>query len=100
MTETNMTQTVDGFLLDKKFDRYGYRDERHNHKVFTELTVTITLAEYRELVQKAATSDARIKEANEKANKEYCRADAAEKKLKAVIEKFTGKIDEDNDEAE
>lgn len=97
MTETNMTQTVDGFLLDKKFDRYGYRDERHNHTVSTELTVTITLAEYRELVQKAATSDARIKKAEEKASSEYWRADAAEKKLKAVIEKFTDGTDEDEE---
>ena len=94
MAETNMTQTVDGFLLDKKFDRYGYRDERHNHTVSTELTVTITLAEYRELVQKAATSEARINDAKEKASKEYLRADAAEKKLKAIIEKFSCEIDE------
>lgn len=103
MTEAITKETVEGFLLNKKTDDYKDEHAKTDFALAHELTVTITLREYRALVENAATSAARIKEAKEKANKEYWRADAAEKKLKAVIEKFTDEIDEideDNDEDE
>ena len=59
MAENNTVIT--DVILDKKLDRYG-----NNYNDFVadkELTVTITLNEYRDLVGKNATSSARISEA-------------------------------------
>lgn len=48
---------------DKKIDDYHF--ERQDFAIPSELTVTITLGEYRELVSKVATAQHDIKKANE-----------------------------------
>ena len=59
MAENNTIVT--DVILDKKLDRYGSND--NDFVADKELTVTITLNEYRDLVGKNATSSARISEA-------------------------------------
>ena len=59
MAENN-TITTD-VVLDKKLDRYGVNN--NDFVASSELTVTITLNEYRDLVGKVAASSARISEA-------------------------------------
>ena len=48
-------------LLDKKLDRYGF--DNNDFLAAGELTVTITLSEYRKLVKDVATAQARIDKA-------------------------------------
>ena len=48
-------------LLDKKLDRYGF--DNNDFLAAGELTVTITLGEYRKLVKDVATAQARIDKA-------------------------------------
>ena len=48
-------------LLDKKLDRYGF--DNNDFLASGELTVTITLSEYRKLVKDVATAQARIDKA-------------------------------------
>lgn len=50
-------------ILDKKFDDYGCNKD--NFVASGELTVTITLGEYRKLVEQCATAQQRIDKANE-----------------------------------
>lgn len=50
-------------ILDHKMDSYGY-DNTKNLMAQGELTVTITLHEYRDLVSKVATREQAIAEAN------------------------------------
>ena len=56
----NNTTMMD-VLLDKKMDAYGFRSK--NFLAHGELTVTITLAEYRELVENDAKAQQRIDDA-------------------------------------
>lgn len=75
------------YEIDKKSANYG--DSVNNYAIsqrdpnggaeFHELTVTITLAEYRDLVSKAAVSGAEL-------DKERARCNEAEKKLRQQIE--------------
>ena len=58
MENTNVTNVV----LDKKIE--GYSFEKNDFIAPQEITITITLAEYRELVKKVATRDADIDKAN------------------------------------
>ena len=53
-------------LLQKKLERNGFGriDETDNFALANELTVTITTAEYRELISKNAVSQYKIDEAN------------------------------------
>ena len=53
--------TTKDVILDKKLQGYGYHE--HDFVASQEITVTITLDEYRELVKEKATADIRIKEA-------------------------------------
>lgn len=59
MENTNIVNTV----LDKKLDGYVSSSELHNFIAPQEITVTITISEYRELVQKVATRQADIDKA-------------------------------------
>ena len=55
-------------LLQKKLEgrrSYRFGNEVDNFVEPNEITVTITLSEYRDLVERNATSEARIKDANE-----------------------------------
>ena len=56
MENTNIVNTV----LDKKLDGYMSSSDLHNFIAPQEITVTITISEYRELVRKVATRDADI----------------------------------------
>ena len=52
-------------IFEKKMnDEFGYDKKLYNFACVGEYTVTITLAEYRELVQKSAAADARVSDAN------------------------------------
>jgi len=55
--------TVKDVLLDKKME--GYSFDRDNFLASGELTVTITLGEYRKLVENVATAQTRISKAEE-----------------------------------
>ena len=59
MAENNTVIT--DVILDKKLDRYGFND--NDFVADKELTVTITLNEYRDLVCENAVSSERISEA-------------------------------------
>lgn len=59
--ENTVTNNV---VLDKKLDGYGVDSRLQNFVAPHEITVTITLSEYRELVSKSATRDADIDKAN------------------------------------
>lgn len=54
---------VNNVVLDKKFDGYMSSSDLHNFIAPQEITVTITISEYRELVKKVATRDADIDKA-------------------------------------
>lgn len=58
MESTNITTAI----LDKKLESYNF--ENRNFCAEGEITVTITLGEYRELVTKAAISQSAIDKAN------------------------------------
>lgn len=54
---------VNNVVLDKKFDGYLSSSELQNFIAPHEITVTITISEYRELVQEVATKKADIAKA-------------------------------------
>ena len=54
---------IEKTLLEEKLDKYGC--DMHDYKAETELTVTITLSEYRQLVISVATAEGRIRVAEE-----------------------------------
>lgn len=74
-------------VLDTKLDRYDY-DARSNMTVQGELTVTITLHEYRDLVSKVATREYDISEAN----KNKYERDSENKRLKEEISKLKAEL--------
>lgn len=75
----NNTQTADTLILDKKLQNYG---KNHDFVAPKELTVTITLAEYRELV----SSDSKSASEYQKLRDEKWALEAENKKLKETIE--------------
>lgn len=84
MAENNAIIT--DVVLDKKLDGYGVNN--NNFVASSELTVIITLNEYRDLVGKVATSNSRIEEANK--NK-YDR-DNENKALKEKVKELERKL--------
>ena len=73
-------------LLDKKLDRYGF--DNNDFLASGELTVTITLSEYRKLVKDCATAQARIDKAEAdryERNRENERLTEENNKLKAEL---------------
>lgn len=73
-------------LLDKKLDRYGF--DNNDFLAAGELTVTITLGEYRKLVKDVATAQARIDKAEADRydrNRENERLTEENSKLKAEL---------------
>lgn len=73
-------------LLDKKLDRYGF--DNNDFLAAGELTVTITLSEYRKLVKDVATAQARIDKAEEDRydrNRENERLTEENNRLKAEL---------------
>lgn len=77
---------VKDVLLDKKLDRYGF--DNNDFLAAGELTVTITLSEYRKLVKDVATAQARIDKAEADRydrNRENERLTEENNKLKAEL---------------
>ena len=80
-------------LIDKKLD---YSFENKNFVIEGELTVTITLSEYRDLVSIKATKETEIKKANEdRYNRESENKNLKEEnaKLKAELYELKKKLD-------
>ena len=91
-------------LLDKKLDRYGF--DNNDFLAAGELTVTITLSEYRKLVKDVATAQARIDKAEEdryERIRENERLTAENNRLKAELyemQKASEVIDKDEENTE
>ncbi len=91
-------------LLDKKLDRYGF--ENNDFVAAGELTVTITLSEYRKLVKDVATAQARIDKAEADRydrNRENERLTEENNRLKAELyemQKASEVIDKDEENTE
>ena len=83
MTESvNVTSTI----LDKKMEQYRW--EAKDYVAENELTITITLAEYRALIASDATKQHDIAKANE----DKYKRDAENKMLKEEVECLRAKI--------
>ena len=91
-------------LLDKKLDRYGF--ENNDFLASGELTVTITLSEYRKLVKDVATAQARIDKAEAdryERNSENTRLTEENNRLKAELyemQKESEVVDKDEENTE
>lgn len=84
--DNTMKSEVKNVVLEKKLENYYF--EEKNFSAPGELMITITLKEYRELVQKVATSDERIKVAD---NDKYERNKENES-LKKEVEELKSKL--------
>ena len=91
-------------LLDKKLDRYGF--DNNDFLASGELTVTITLSEYRKLVKDVATAQARIDKAEADRydrNRENERLTEENNRLKAELyemQKASEVVDKDEENTE
>ena len=91
-------------LLDKKLNRYGF--DNNDFLAAGELTVTVTLSEYRKLVKDVATAQARIDKAEAdryERNTENERLTEENNKLKAELyemQKASEVIDKDEENTE
>lgn len=84
MSAENMA-TVD-LILNKKTESYGF--EKNDFVAPSEITVTITLGEYRSVITKAATAD----EAIRKAEADKYSRDADNKRLKEMVEALRAEL--------
>ena len=79
---------VNNVVLDKKLDGYVSSSDLHNFIAPQEITVTITLSEYRDLVQRVATAQADI----DAANKDKYTRNNENDKLKAEVSELKAKL--------
>jgi len=82
MESINVTKFENDPVQEKKLDNYGW--EKNDFLAGQELTVTITLGEYRELVSSKATAEQTIRASSEKTAK----AEAELKEAKAEAERL------------
>lgn len=80
MTESTNVRSA---ILDAKMDKYSW--EEKNYVAEGELTVTITLSEYRRLISEIATKEYDIKKANE----DKYKRDAENQALRNEVERLT-----------
>lgn len=80
--------TVNNVVLDKKFDGYMSSADLHNFIAPQEITVTITISEYRQLIQKVATAQADI----DAANKDKHTRNSENERLKAEVAELKAKL--------
>lgn len=88
------TEKIIDEIFEKKTDYYGGGKERDNFAIPHELTVTITLSEYRKLVSEVAKKEADI---NDKCNELYKRdkkIEALEAQVKNLMAKVCGQSTE------
>lgn len=96
MENANIVNTV----LDKKLEGYGAESKMKNYIAPQEITVTITIAEYRELVEEVATKKADICKAESDKHERICKIEELTKEnaeLKAKIYELQNK-EEKSDE--
>lgn len=89
---------VNNVVLDKKFDGYLSSSDLHNFIAPQEITVTITISEYRELVQEVATKKADIAKAESDKYERNHKIEALEKEnaeLKAKIYELQNHTEEE-----
>lgn len=79
---------INNTVLDKKLDGYGADAKLQNFIAPQEITVTITLAEYRELVTKVATRDADIKKAEDDRYERNKKNEALEREVRELKAKI------------
>ena len=79
---------VNNVVLDKKLAEYNGDNNLKNFVAPQEITVTITIAEYRDLVQKAATAKADI----DKAEADKYTRDSENRKLKEEVAELKAKL--------
>ena len=77
---------VTSAILDKKMESYNWTAK--DYVAENELTITITLSEYRELVKSAATKQYDI----DKANEDKYKRDSENKMLREEVEALRAKI--------
>lgn len=96
--------TIKDVILDKKMDRYGF--EEKDFVASGEITVTITLGEYRQLIKDCATAQQRIDKAEDdrysrNAENEALKKENAELKAELYeMKKASEVIDTDEENAE
>lgn len=83
--ENTVTNNV---VLDKKLDGYVSSSELHNFIAPQEITVTITISEYRDLVKRVATAQTDI----DKANADGWAREDENKKLRNEVAELKAKI--------
>ena len=94
--------TIKDVILDKKMDGYGF--EKKDFVASGEITVTITLGEYRQLIKDCATAQARIDKAEDdkysrNAENEALKKENAELKAELYeMKKANEVVAENNDE--
>ena len=96
MENTNIVNTV----LDKKLDGYMSSSDLHNFIAPQEIAVTITISEYRELIQKVATRDADVKRAEDdryERNKKIEELAKENAELKSKLYELQNKGEESNE---
>ena len=79
---------VNNVVLDKKLEGYVSSSDLHNFVAPQEITVTITISEYRELVKRVATAQTDI----DKANADRWTREDENKKLKAEVADLKAKL--------
>lgn len=84
--DNTMKSEVKNVVLEKKLENYYFEDK--NFSAPGELMITITLKEYRELVQKVATVDERIKVADN----DKCERNKENEALKKEVEELKSKL--------
>lgn len=85
-------------MAEQTFEKKTLWNEKHNFVGEGEITVTITLAEYRELVKEVAKKDKDIDEAKMKRYEAEKKAEAINAKLNAFLDKLASEKEEDEDD--
>ena len=86
-------------MAEQTFEKKVTWGEKHNFVAEDEITVTITLAEYRELVKEVARKDKDIDQARQIRYEAEKKAEAANAKLNAFLDKLASEEEEDEEDA-
>ena len=75
-------------VLNKKLEGYVSSSDLHNFIAPQEITVTITISEYRDLVKRVATAQTDV----DKANADKCKREDENRKLKEEVAELKAKL--------